>query len=104
MSRRSERQCIEVHLLPRLLSRLDQWGKEYQQERDLGVRGEFVGLYRKVRKLKTALWDQESPPADWREDVETILYEVIGHALLMLHDECPGDADVLEPDKHEGTG
>jgi hypothetical protein len=91
-----ERHCIEVHLIPRLRSRMDQWEKEYKQERDLGQRGEFVGLYRKVRKLKTALWDSAEPPASWREDVETILYEVIGHAFLMLHDDCPGDADDLD--------
>jgi hypothetical protein len=62
----SERHCIEVHLIPRLRSRMDQWEKEYKQERDLGQRGEFVGLYRKVRKLKTALWDSAEPPANWR--------------------------------------
>lgn len=90
------RRCLEAHLLPRLDSRMDQWEKEYQQDRDLGQRGEFVGLYRKVRKLKTMLWDSKEVPTDWREDMETILYEVIGHAFLMLHDDCPGDACPLD--------
>jgi hypothetical protein len=82
----TDRKRIETILWPELLTRFDQWEQEYQQERDLGLRGEFVGLYRKTRKLKTALWDRPTPPTGWREGLRTILFEVIAHAFLMLCD------------------
>lgn len=83
----SDSDYIQLVLIDELKARLDKWGEEYQQERDLGVRGEFVGLYRKVRKLKTIYWDQATDGAGWREDRRTILFEIMGHALLMLLDE-----------------
>lgn len=81
-----EQEYINDVLLPELSQRFVEWGREYQQERDLGLRGEFVGLYRKTRKLKTALWDSPEPPGGWREDLRTIALEVAAHALLMVHD------------------
>lgn len=83
----SDQDYIQLVLIDELKARLDKWSEEYQQPRDLGVRGEFVGLYRKCRKLKTIYWDQATDGAGWREDRRTILFEVIGHALLMLLDE-----------------
>lgn len=81
-----EQEYINNVLFPELKARFEAWGREYKQERDLGVRGEFVGLYRKTRKLKTALWDSPEPPVGWREDLRTIALEVAAHALLMVHD------------------
>jgi hypothetical protein len=72
--------------LPELEQRMHAWAKEYRQERDLGARGEFVGMYRKARKLKTALWDSPSPPQGWRESLRTIAFEIAAHALLMTRD------------------
>lgn len=85
MASKEDREYIESKLLPELEERMDGWAKEYQQPRDLGVRGEFVGLYRKVRKLKTAFWDGVDV-STWREDQRMIMLEVIAHALLMLTD------------------
>lgn len=78
-----------------LRDRFDGWGKEYQQPRDLGIRGEFVGLYRKTRKLKTLFWDHPEVPEGWREDPRTIMLEVAAHALLML---CDWDGIAVDPD------
>jgi hypothetical protein len=85
MSSSEEREYIREKLIPELLDRMDAWGAEYQQPRLLGVRGEFVGIHRKVSKLKTVFWDRMDA-SDWREDPRTILQEVIAHGLLMLHD------------------
>lgn len=85
MSSKQDRDYIARTLFPELLQRFDTWAVEYQQERDLGIRGEFVGLYRKTRKLKTVLWDGHSA-ASWREGLRTILFEVVAHGLLMLVD------------------
>lgn len=72
-------------LFPEMTRNFRQYSKEYRQDRDLGVRGEFVGLYRKTRKLKTVLWDGISSDG-WREDIRTILLEVASHALLAVKD------------------
>ena len=90
MSSSEEREYIREKLIPELLERMDAWGAEYQQPRLLGVRGEFVGIHRKVSKLKTVFWDRVDA-SDWREDPRTILQEVIAHGLLMLHDLDQGN-------------
>ncbi len=61
------------------------WSQEYQQERDLGDLGEFVGLYRKARKLKTVYKDGVDP-SKWRESVRIIAFEIAAHALLLVKD------------------
>lgn len=81
-----DHEYITTKLLPEFVAKLNDWGKEYQQERDLGERGEFANLYRKARKLKTALWDMPVPPTDWREPVRTIALEIAAHAFLLLCD------------------
>lgn len=88
MSSKEEQRYIKETLIPEILADFERWGKEYQQPRDLGIRGEFAGLYRKARKLKTLFWDHARPVAgtEWREGPRTILKEVIAHALLMLLD------------------
>lgn len=85
MSTKEELRYIADCLIPELLQDFERYAKEYQQPRDLGIRGEFVGLYRKVRKLKTIFWDGVDA-SGWREDERTILKEVISHGLLMLLD------------------
>lgn len=101
MSSKQDRDYIARTIVPELLQRFDAWSVEYQQERDLGIRGEFVGLYRKVRKLKTVLWDGKSA-ASWREGLRTILFEVAAHALLMLVDLDKEDS--LDPSANESEG
>lgn len=78
-------QYVVGTLFPELEKSFREWGKEYQQERDLGPIGEFVGLYRKSRKLKTVFIDGVDP-SDWRESVRTIAMEVAAHALLLVRD------------------
>lgn len=76
---------IRSVLLMEFQHRLANWNVEYTQPRDLGVRGEFVGLYRKARKLKSILWDGHDPSA-WREGTRTMLMEIAAHAFLAIRD------------------
>lgn len=85
MSTPEEREYIRGTLIPEILEGFERWGAEYRQDRDLGALGEFVGLYRKARKLKTALWDGVDA-SGWREDLRTIALEVVAHGLLLVHD------------------
>lgn len=85
MSTPEEHGYIRDTLIPEILAGFERWGVEYLQERDLGARGEFVGLYRKARKLKTVIWDG-ADPSGWREDLRTIALEVVAHGLLLVHD------------------
>jgi len=91
MSSNEDRDYIREKLIPEILDRMDDWAAEYKQPRELGVRGEFVGLHRKVGKLKTIVWD-DVDASGWREDPRTILQEVIAHGLLMLSDMDHGDS------------
>jgi hypothetical protein len=88
MSSAEERTYIREVLIPEILEDFETWGREYQQERDLGLRGEFASLYRKARKLKTIIWDGVNAD-DWREGTRTIVKEVVAHGLLMLVDLRP---------------
>lgn len=86
MSSPRERTYVNETLWPELQMMWDNWAAEYEhQERDLGIRGEFVGLYRKVRKIKSIVWDRVDA-SNWREGLRIMLFEVIAHALLMLVD------------------
>lgn len=78
-------QYVVESLFPELEKSFRTWSREYQQERDLGALGEFVGLYRKARKLKTVFIDKANPHS-WREPVRTIAMEVAAHALLLVRD------------------
>lgn len=86
MSSKADREYVQDVLWPELNERWDQWQMEYgSQERDLGSRGEFVGLWRKVKKIKAQVWDRVDGSL-WREDLRTIIFEVVAHALLLLRD------------------
>jgi hypothetical protein len=93
----SDQDYIHIVLIDEFRGLLDKWGEEYQQPRDLGMRGEFVGLYRKARKIKSIVWDGASD-ATWREGLRVMLFEIIGHAFLMLVDvdETSGKRDAEE--------
>lgn len=91
-------QYVILTLFPELEANFRQWSQEYQQERDLGSLGEFVGLYRKARKLKTIFIDKVDP-SNWRESVRTIALEVAAHALLLVRDlDYEQDAPFYAPD------
>lgn len=72
---------ILLRVLPRVLELFLEKNKDYADWPDLGVRGEFVELWRKVHKLKRALWDdQELVSEQWDE----IIMDMVGHCLLAL--------------------
>lgn len=89
-------QYVIEQLFPELEASFRSWSQEYQQERDLGAIGEFVGLYRKARKLKTVFINNVDP-SGWRESVRVIALEVAAHALLLVRDldfagnNCPAE-------------
>lgn len=87
MTTKDERAYI-AELMREFRRDFDEYAKEYQQERDLGALAEFVELYRKARKLKTLMWPGENshPAHAWREDLRTIVKEVVSHGLLLLTD------------------
>jgi hypothetical protein len=102
MSSQAERDQIREVLLPEILRDFELYAKEYRQERDLGIRGEFANLYRKTRKLKTVLWDGVVA-SDWRESTRTIIKEVVSHGLLMLVDWDNSPAGAVESDEDVQT-
>jgi hypothetical protein len=57
-----------------------EYGSE-SSEHDLGVRGQYVDISRKVRKLKRAWWDGV---ALLTEDDKEVCQDLIGHLLLAL--------------------
>lgn len=59
---------------------------------NLGSRGQYADINRKVIKLKRYLWDGE-PVRPGAEDVETIAAELIGHLLLLLDELRQPDSD-----------
>lgn len=99
MSSSAERDYIETVLIPEITEDFRGWATEYQQERDLGARGEFASLYRKARKLKTILWDGVDATL-WREGTRTIVKEVVGHGLLLLCDLDKSRLEAKEALKH----
>lgn len=50
----------------------------------LGLRGYFTDIYRKLPKLKRAVWDGGTVAANEFESTEEILMDLIGSCLLML--------------------
>lgn len=82
----AEMTYISTILIPELHAQMRIWNEEYaSQERDLGIKAEFVNLWRKAKKVKALVWDG-ADETTWREGLRTVLLEIIGHALLMLFD------------------
>jgi hypothetical protein len=72
---------IVREVLPGLLNRFLEKNKDYQDfpMADLGAKAHFVGIWRKVGKLKRGLWDGESLE---HEQVSEVIDDLIGHLLL----------------------
>lgn len=70
-------------ILPEFLRHFFAKNAEYGENHreGLGVRAEFVGLHRKVRKLQKAIWDGEELAF---EQPQELLWDLIGSCLLML--------------------
>lgn len=85
MAQQKEVDYILDKLLPEFREQFQKWNAEYTQPRDLGARGEFAGLYRKARKLKSVLWDGVNAD-NWREGLRVIAMEIAAHAFLLVYD------------------
>lgn len=76
------REIVEV-LVPEILSLFLDKNSKYRDVRDrydLGVRGMFPDVNRKVAVLRTRIWDGIETPG---EDTDEIINDLIGHLLLM---------------------
>lgn len=77
---------ISGRLITEFLERFSAWNAEYaSQERDLGKIGEAVNFWRKAKRVKAVIIDGVSDKG-WREGLRTVLFEVIGHAFLLIFD------------------
>lgn len=95
---RLEREYITGPLLDEFRRLFLKWNAEYGNvERDLGMRASFAEVWRKTKKVKAIVWDGVDDTT-WREDLRTILFEIIGHAFLMLFDLDKEDPKESAPD------
>jgi len=81
---------ILLGVLPKVLELFLNKNKDYGDDFDefkLGAKGQFVDIWRKVGKLKLALWDGKELAG---EQVPEIMMDLIGHLLLALLDPHTG--------------
>jgi hypothetical protein len=76
-------QYIVDEILPVVIEHFLKKNADYgdQHREGLGPKGEFVGIHRKVGKLRRALWDGKAMNF---EGAEEMLYELIGACLITL--------------------
>lgn len=80
------KRIIEKHL-PEAMDHFLMRNAEYGDDDDfnLGVRGQYVDISRKVQKLKRRWWGGESEPDEGAgESTRVIVMELIGHLLMSL--------------------
>lgn len=83
---RAELEYVTSELLMEFQRRFVEWNREYStQKRDLGARAEFVNFWRKAKKVKAIVWEGDAE-SEYREDLRTILFEVVAHCFLLLFD------------------
>jgi hypothetical protein len=69
-------------LLPEVHGKMVEDNKQYgDHHQDLGLKGQFSDIYRKITPLKRALWEDEELP---NEQPREILFDLIGHCLLTI--------------------
>jgi hypothetical protein len=68
-------------ILPKVLELYLEKAKDYPAWPDLGVKGEFVEIWRKTHKLKLSVWDDQEMVS---EGAMEIAKDQIAHLLLML--------------------
>lgn len=78
------RRIVDKHL-PKALEHFLQRNAEYGDDDDfnLGTKGQYVDISRKVQKLKRRWWEDEEYGAGEESD-EVIVMELIGHLLMAL--------------------
>ena len=74
--------CVLPKVLELFLNKNKDYGDDFDEFK-LGAKGQFVDLWRKVGKLKKALWDGKPLVG---EQVPEIMMDLIGHLLLALLD------------------
>lgn len=78
----SEAGYIVDHLIPEWWTLFKSKNNEYgSHDDDLGVKGQFADIHRKMKKLRNALWDGK--PLTHEQPREVIL-DLIGHLFLTL--------------------
>jgi muconolactone delta-isomerase len=78
----SYRVRIEKYIGPEAMQRFLSKSKDYGEEHQhLGVKGQFSDIWRKVGKLKRALW--EDIPMEHEDPIE-MLQDLIGHCYLTI--------------------
>ena len=70
-------------LLPEFLERFLAKNADYgdQHRTGLGVKAEYVGIHRKIEKLKSALWDEQAMNG---EGAREMLFDLIGQCFIVL--------------------
>lgn len=76
---------ITSKLLAEIESKMLKDANEYgtTNHRVLGEKGQFADIWRKIGKLKRAMWE-DADTSDWRESPRTIAMDLIGHLLLTI--------------------
>jgi hypothetical protein len=74
---------LMISRIPSLAEKFLVAGSDYGEAfRELGLRGQYSDMHRKMAKLKRAIWDGQ-PLA--RESVEEVLGDLFGHILIALY-------------------
>lgn len=69
-------------LIPEWVEKFTEKNKDYGNDANrLGTRGAFVDIYRKVGKLKRAIWDGQELKG---EQPREILLDLVGHCFLTI--------------------
>lgn len=97
---------ISEHM-PEALQHFLKRNAEYGEDNDfnLGVRGQYVDISRKVQKLKRRWWDNHDV-APGSESDKVVVMELIGHLLMamdMMREEAEAANDTEWPDWPEGS-
>ena len=89
-------QRILQEIVPDVLRLWIRRNVEYGDEaKELGAKGQYADINRKVRKLKRLLWDDNVPAWAVSEDKEQVLMDLVGHCLLTI--------DLLRKDNIHGA-
>jgi hypothetical protein len=70
---------ILPEVVQRFLTKASDYGRTFE---DLGVKGQYSDIHRKVRKLKKSMWDDEPLMG---ESASQILEDLIGNCLISLY-------------------
>lgn len=74
---------IATHLMPEFLHLFAQKNKDYgNNAQELGLRGQFADIWRKIAKLKKSMWDGEELLF---EGTDEVIMDLIGHLFLSLN-------------------